>query len=88
MAAKKGETGLAFGNVIGSNIFNLLLILGLSAAIHPITVNVASVYDMLILIAASLAAYAFSVSKRKLERFEGVILVALYIGDVVFAVMR
>ena len=88
VAAKKGETGLAFGNVIGSNIFNLLLILGLSAAIHPITVNVASVYDMLILIAASLAAYAFSVSKRKLERFEGVILVALYIGDVVFAVMR
>lgn len=88
VAAKKGETGLAFGNVVGSNIFNLLLILGLSAAIHPIAVNVASVYDMIILIGASLAAYAFSLSKRKLERFEGAILVALYIGDVVFAVMR
>lgn len=88
VAAKKGETGLAFGNVIGSNIFNLLLILGLSAAIHPIAVNVASVCDMLILIAVSLIAYAFSISKQKLERFEGVILVILYLGDVVFAVMR
>ena len=88
VAAKKGETGLAFGNVIGSNIFNLLLILGLSAAIHPIAVNLASVCDMLILIAVSLVAYAFSLSKRKLERLEGVILAALYLGDVVFAVMR
>lgn len=88
VAAKKGETGLAFGNVIGSNIFNLLLILGMSAAIHPIAVNMASVCDMLILIAVSLVAYAFSLSKRKLERLEGVILAALYLGDVVFAVMR
>lgn len=54
MAAKKGETALAVGNVIGSNLFNMMFILGLSAAIHPVAVNAASFYDMLILIAVSL----------------------------------
>ena len=45
VASRKGENGMAVGNVIGSNIFNLLFILGVSSAIHPIQVNLASVYD-------------------------------------------
>lgn len=88
VAARKGETGLAVGNAVGSNIFNLLLILGLSAAIHPITVNTASVYDMMILIAVSIITYIFLLTRKSLKRSEGVILVLLYFMDVLFAIVR
>ncbi len=88
VAAKKGETGLAVGNAVGSNLFNLLLILGLSAAIHPITVNVASVYDMLILTAVSAITYIFLLTKKSLKRSEGMIMVLLYAAEVLFAIAR
>lgn len=88
VAARKGETGLAVGNAVGSNIFNLLLILGLSAAIHPITVNVASVYDIFILIAASVITYTFLLTQKSLKRLEGIIMVLLYVGEVIFAILR
>lgn len=88
VAARKGETGLAVGNVVGSNLFNILFILGASAAICPIDVNVASIYDMLILVAISLLTYLFSLSKGKIERPEGVLLLLFYGADVVFAILR
>ncbi|MBQ9062983.1 MAG: calcium/sodium antiporter [Eubacterium sp.] len=87
-AAKKGETGLAVGNAIGSNIFNLMLILGLSTMIHPIVVNWASVFDLGILIAVSLITILFSISKFRITRREGIIMIALYVADVVFAIVR
>ena len=88
VAARKGETGLAVGNVIGSNIFNLLFILGVSAVIHPVKVNLASVYDLGILIAVSVLAYLFSLSSRTLKRCEGIVMVSLYVAYVVFAAVR
>ncbi|MBR1627841.1 MAG: calcium/sodium antiporter [Lachnospiraceae bacterium] len=88
VAARKGETGLAVGNVVGSNIFNLLFILGLSSFIHPVSVNIASVYDLIILIATSLMVYLFSQTKKRIDRWEGLFMVALYAVDVAFAVMR
>ena len=88
VAAKKGETGLAIGNVIGSNIFNLLFILGVSAMIRPIAVNIASMYDMMILIFISILAFFFSFSSKRITRLEGLIMVAVYVVDVVFAIMR
>ncbi len=88
VAARKGETGMAVGNVIGSNIFNLLFILGVSATIHPIAINTASIYDMIILIAVSIITYLFSVSGKTIKRPEGIIMVLLYIADVIFAIMR
>lgn len=88
VAARKGETGLAVGNAVGSNIFNLLLILGLSAAIHPVTVNTASVYDILILIAASMITYIFLLTRKSLKRSEGIIMVLLYAAEVMFAILR
>lgn len=88
VAARKGETGLAVGNVIGSNIFNLLFILGISALIHPVAVNAASVYDMGILILASVLTLLFLTSGKTLRRLEGVMMVLLYIADMVFAVFR
>ncbi|MBR1599694.1 MAG: calcium/sodium antiporter [Lachnospiraceae bacterium] len=88
VAARKGETGLAVGNAVGSNIFNLLLILGVSAVIHPVAVNLASVYDMCILIVISIITYIFSITKKTINRLEGAVMVLLYVADVVFAIVR
>ena len=87
-AAKKGETGLAVGNAIGSNIFNLMLILGLSTMIHPIVVNWASAFDLGILIVISVITILFSISKFRITRREGIIMIALYAADVIFAIVR
>lgn len=87
VAAHKGENGMAVGNVIGSNIFNLMFILGISSIIHPVAVNLASVIDLAILIVVSIATYLFSLT-NKISRFEGVLMVLMYIGTVVFAIVR
>lgn len=88
VAARKGETGLAIGNVVGSNIFNLLFILGVSAMIHPIAVNIASVYDMIILLGVSILSFVFAYSAKRIASLEGWIMVAIYVADVVFAILR
>lgn len=88
VAARKGETSLAVGNVVGSNIFNLLFILGVSTSIHPITVNAASIYDMAILIFVSCMTLFFSVTGRSIKRLEGLIMLACYIGATIFAIVR
>ena len=87
VASKKGENGLAVGNVVGSNIFNILFILGVSSTIHPIAVNLASVLDLAILIIVSVITYIFARS-GKLSRPAGAAMVALYAADVVFAIVR
>ncbi|MCI8948431.1 MAG: calcium/sodium antiporter [Lachnospiraceae bacterium] len=68
VAAKKGENGMAMGNVIGSNIFNILSVLGLSSAIHPIKVAVISVYDMGLLLVCSIAIWIFSFKSHVISR--------------------
>ena len=88
VAARKGETSLAMGNVIGSNILNLLFILGVSAAIHPVAVNVASVYDLAILILVSILTWIFSISKRRIVRAEGIFMLLCYVAETIFAILR
>ncbi len=88
VAAKKGESGLAVGNAIGSNIFNLLLILGLSATINPIDVNLASLIDISILLAISIITYVFVLTGKKITRLEGITMILIYIADLVFAIIR
>lgn len=87
VASRKGENGLAVGNVVGSNIFNLLFILGVSAALHPIPVNLASMFDFAILIIASVLVYIFSLT-NKINRLEGAVMILMYAGTVVFAALR
>ncbi len=88
VAARKGETSLAVGNVVGSNIFNLLLILGISSVIHPVAVNAASMWDMLILIAVSVMTWIFGIVGTNITRYEGIAMVLCYAGTVVFACLR
>ena len=88
VAAKKGETSLAVGNVVGSNIFNLLFILGVSTSIHPVLVNAASVYDMMILLFVSAMTLFFSVTGHSIKRLEGIIMLLCYAGATAFAIIR
>lgn len=88
VAAKKGETGMAVGNVVGSNIFNMMFILGVSSMIHPVVVNAASLWDMLILTVISIIVYVFSLTRRTIDRKEGLVMLSIYIGDMVFAILR
>ena len=88
VAARKGETGLAVGNVIGSNIFNLMFILGVSALINPIGVNVASILDLIILIAVSVVSFVFAMTSKEISRKEGIAMILIYIVDVIFAAIR
>ena len=88
VAARKGETELAVGNVVGSNIFNLLLILGVSSLVNPVAVNLASLCDMVILILVSVLVFIFMLVSKKITRLQGLLMVVLYIADVVFAFFR
>lgn len=88
VASKKGENGLAVGNVVGSNLFNILLILGVSSTLHPIAVNAASVFDLLILIICSIIGFIFAGTHRELSRREGIIMLLIYIASMAFAIVR
>ncbi len=87
VASKKGENELAVGNVVGSNIFNMMFILGISAALHPITVNFACMTDFAILIVASIMVFIFAL-RNKINRVEGIVMILFYIATVVFAAVR
>ena len=91
-AARKGETDMAMGNVIGSNIFNILFILGMSGVISPIEIAATEVTKTLIdsgfYIAVCLLAYIFCLTAKKITRVEGGILAFLYVGYTAFAIMR
>ncbi len=88
VASRKGENGMAIGNVVGSNIFNLMLILGVSGSIHPIGISVASFVDIGLLLGVSLIAYAFVCTGKKVSRVEGFVMVALYVAYTAFAIIR
>lgn len=88
VAAKKGENDLALGNVVGSNIFNILLVLGASAAVHPVAVAMDSIYDLIILTVVSLITYGFARIKFEINRLEGVFMVAMYAAYVAYLFIR
>ena len=88
VAARKGENGLALGNVIGSNLFNILMVLGVSSFISPIKVNPLSLYDTAFLIAASLLTWFWCKSKKKLDRIECFFMLLLYFIYMIYIMMR
>ena len=88
VAARKHETGLAVGNVVGSNLFNIMFILGVTAVISPVAVSYESTIDILFLILVSALSYIFLITGKELNRWEGLTMIALYVAQVVYAVMR
>lgn len=81
-AAAKGKSDIAIGNVLGSNIFNMLLIIGTSAAIKPIVYNISYNKDMIILLAGTLVLALFPLipPKNKMSRMNGIVYVLMYAG--------
>lgn len=90
MAALKKNTDIAVGNAIGSNIFNLLWILGISAVIRPLPFNVASNVDILVVIASTCLIFLALIIGRRLiiKRVEGIVFLLSYLGYLTFVVMR
>ena len=88
VASRKGENGLALGNVIGSNIFNVLMVLAASAAVHPIAVTSFSVIDTVCLIVASVVTWVLCSSKLRISRGEGLAMLAMYAGYLVYICIR
>ncbi len=88
VASKKGENDLAVGNVVGSNIFNILLILGTSAMISPITVNGLAIQDTVILIVASILVYVCAIAKKGISKLEGAMFLMFYAGFFAYILMR
>ncbi len=87
VAARKGQNEIAMGNVIGSNLFNILLILGVSAVITPIPVQATSIIDCLFLITISVVFY-LPARKGKLGRLPGAVMAAMYVAYTAYLIMR
>ena len=79
VAAKKGEVDMAIGNVVGSNILNVVMILGVSSIISPITFIGENVIDLIIMIALSLVVYVYMKSRNELSKVEGMSMLMFYL---------
>lgn len=88
VAAKKKEVDMALGNVIGSNIFNILMVLGMAAAISPMAFLTENIIDIVILIVFSVIVWIMAWTKKELDRKEGTLMVLLYAAYVVYICIR
>lgn len=90
VAARKKSTDLAIGNVVGSNIFNVFLVLGLSSIVYPIPISGGNVFDILVNILASalLFIFLFTGKGRRLERWEGILFVLLYLAYLIWLILQ
>ena len=79
IAAKKGETELAIGNILGSNIFNICVVLGIPVAIFgSVAPTSFAVYDLVALIGSAALLFMFSVTNHKIKRWEGALMLVLF----------
>jgi cation:H+ antiporter len=89
MAAYKKQSDIAIGGIVGSNIFNIFFILGISAVIRPLPFNVSSNFDITMTIVASIVLFLvlFVSKKRMIKRWQGILMILSYIGYVIFLVL-
>ena len=88
VAAKKGEAGIAVGNAVGSCLFNILFILGITGVIAPLRVESGLLTDVSFLATVTLLVYLFAAKGRRIGRVEGVICIALYAIYTAFIIFR
>jgi cation:H+ antiporter len=88
VAAYRKNTDIAIGNVVGSNIFNIFFILGTTGLVHPIPYNAALNFDLQVVAAATvlLMIFMFTLSSRKLDRWEAFLMLAAYIGYTIYLI--
>jgi cation:H+ antiporter len=88
VAAKKGENDIAVGNIVGSCIFNVLLVMGISGIIFPIDIAAENYADLWILLAAMVVVVPMMYTSKKISRVEGVLMMLAYVAYSAFIVMR
>lgn len=88
VATKKGELDIAIGNVVGSNIFNILLILGSAAAINPMTVSYFAFLDLLFVIGAMFTFIMLTYNDKTLSKAKGLPLILMYVVYMIFTIIR
>jgi len=82
IACKRGENEMAVGAIVGSNIFNIMMVLGVSGIILPLGVTSGTVVDLAVLVGGSLLFLVFVTTKKRLSRWEGVLMSVVYLGYV------
>jgi len=88
MAARKGENEIALGNVLGSNVFNTLFIVGISGIVVPLGINSDVKLDSIILIGITLLVVIFSMTKQTISKKEGLILLLVYVAYITYIILR
>lgn len=83
VSARKGNSGIAIGNVLGSNVFNILAILGVTGVITPIHLQGITMLDLSMMVVSTLLVWFFSFTKYKIARWEGIVLTIVFIGYMV-----
>ena len=88
VAARKGESGLSLGNAIGSNIMNILFILGTSSTIHPIAATSQNIIDTFVLIGVSLLIYGIAKKGDTMTRKKGIFMILVYVIYMIYIIVR
>ncbi len=88
VASVKKENDIAIGNVIGSNIFNIILILGLSSTISNLTIDYATLADMLVMLGSGIVIMLIALFSKKTARWQGALMVLMYIGYLTYIIIR
>ena len=88
VAARKNEVDMAVGNAVGSNIFNILMVLGISSAISPVALIWENIIDIVLLMVFSVMVWIFVGTRKKIERKEGIIMVVVYLVYCAYIIAR
>lgn len=88
VAARKNEVDMAVGNAVGSNIFNILMVLGISSAISPVALIQENIIDIVLLMVFSVMVWIFAGTRKKIERKEGIIMVVVYLVYCAYIIAR
>lgn len=88
VSATKGNSGIAIGNVLGSNVFNILFILGVTGVITPLDIQGITPVDLSLLVVSMVLLWLFSYTKLRIERWEGAVLIAVFAGYMTMLVVN
>ena len=88
VAARKNEVDMAVGNAVGSNIFNILMVLGIPSAISPVALIRENIIDIVLLMVFSVMVWIFAGTRKKIERKEGIIMVVVYLVYCAYIIAR
>ena len=88
MAVKKGENDIAIGNVVGSNLFNILFILGLASTISPVSISMMAFIDVIFMLFTTVLLYIFMKKQNSITKTNGIIFIVIYIAYLSYTIIR